>query len=132
MHDKEEYRKESHGNREYAQHTADSALRYTTDTNRGKSTAGAFSSVAGSGKAELFIVPILGKDGFTLETMIALIHAGTVRPNTVIVVDGMEMMAKDHGILRNSIIDKYTKKCPNCGKEGCLEGECCPECGQEI
>lgn len=129
---KDEYRAESHGNREYAQHTADSALKYTTDTNRGKSTAGAFSSVAGSGKVELFIVPILGKDGFSLETMIALIHAGTVLPNTIIVVDGMEMMAKDHGKLRQSFSEKNGKKCPHCGKEGCLGGEICPECGKEI
>lgn len=128
----DEYREEAHRREDYARQTSDSALKYTSETNKGKTAAEAMSAFAGKNNAVLFTVPVLGNDAFSFETMTALIATGAVRPDTIIVFRGQDLKAKDCPELRNCIIDKYNKKCPNCGKDNCLEGECCPECGQDL
>ena len=128
MRDKEEYREESHSNRDYARHTADSAMHYTTETNRGKSAAETMGSIVASGKVEKFVVNGLGE--FTLDGILRMINLGEVHPYTRITVDGISRMAQHIEELRDSLLKKYGKKCPKCGKGTILEGEGCPECGQ--
>lgn len=128
MRDKEEYREESHSNRDYARHTADSAMHYTTETNRGKSAAETMGSIVASGKVEKFVVNGLGE--FTLDGILRMINLGEVHPYTRITVDGISRMAQHIEELRDCLLKKYGKKCPKCGQGTILEGEGCPECGQ--
>ena len=128
MHDKEEYREESHSSRDYARHTADSAMHYTTETNRGKSAAEAMGSMAGSGKVKMFVVAGLGE--LTLDGILQIISLGGIQPFTRITVDGVDCMAQQVPELRDGLLKKYGKKCSKCGKGIILEGEGCPECGQ--
>lgn len=128
----DEYREEAHRHEDYARHTADSAMHYTTETNRGKSTADAMLSMVGGPRLQSYIVPILGNDELSLETMASLINLGTIQPDTVVIIDGKEIIAKNQRDLRDPILRKYSRKCPNCGREGCMPGEFCPECGTDI
>lgn len=128
--DKEEYRAESHSNRDYARHTADSAMHYTTETNRGKSAASAMGSMANGGNVHMFIVNGLGE--YTLDGVLQMIEYGKVKPYTRITVDGEVYTAQHIGALRDKLIEKYGKKCPHCGKGVGLEGEGCPQCGGKI
>lgn len=126
--DKEEYREESHSNRDYARHTADTAMHYTTETNRGQSAVEAMGKMAASGKVRMFVVNGLGK--FTLDGILNLIALGDIQPYTRITVDGETRIAQQIGELRDALLEKYGKKCPQCGKGVILEGEGCPLCGE--
>lgn len=128
--DKEEYRRESHGNRDYAQHTADTAMHYTTEANRGHSAAEAMKGMASSEKVRMFIVQGMGS--FSLENILAMIGLGKIMPYTRVSVDGEEYAAGFHPDLRDKLLEKYGRKCPHCGKGIGFEGEGCPECGNTI
>jgi hypothetical protein len=128
--DKEEYREESHSNRDYARHTADTAMHYTTEANRGHSAAEAMSGMASSEKVRMFIVQGMGT--FSLENVLSMIGLGKIMPYTRVSVDGEEYAAGFHPDLRDKLLEKYGRKCPHCGKGIGFEGEGCPECGNTI
>lgn len=128
MHDKEEYREESHSNRDYARHTADTAMNYTTEANRGRSAAEATGNMVASGKVQKFVVNGLGE--FYLDGILYMIDLDVIKPFTRITIDGTDRMAQHIDVLRDRLLKKHGKTCPNCGKGVFLEGETCPECGK--
>ncbi|MCR5035848.1 MAG: hypothetical protein K6A73_00810 [Bacteroidales bacterium] len=128
MHDKEEYREEAHSNRDYARHTADTAMNYTTEANRGRSAAEVVGSMVASGKVQKFVVNGLGE--FTLDGILNMIDIDAIQPFTRITIDGTDRMAQHIDVLRDRLLKKHGKTCPNCGKGVFLEGETCPECGK--
>ena len=131
----EQDKQEAKENERHAQsrldHTQDSALYHTTRVTEAKVGAEALKSMNQS--PIVYQIVAFKNLAVGLADLIAMINAGTVKPDNELLIDGSTFLASERRELADILYAKYHAKCPNpnCGADG-YRGMECPECGTLI